>query len=123
MSVIENKWVYTFIMSYAWISFTDRYKRLCHQERTVINTKSARACWRSFCNTEEGGGELAAQEVLAKPAHCSHCYGERLQTWLQRWFKILLKPPFLFLFFFLWLSQFTNGMIQNKTSITMSLVN
>lgn len=100
MSVIENKWVYTFIMSYAWISFTDRYKRLCHQERTVINTKSARACWRSFCNTEEGGGELAAQEVLAKPAHCSHCYGERLQTWLQRWFKILLKPPFLFLFFF-----------------------
>lgn len=29
-----------------------------------------------------------------------------------------------FLFcFFLWLSQFTNGMIQNKTSITMSLVN
>lgn len=29
---------------------------------------------------------------------------------------------FVFLFF-LWLSQFTNGMIQNKTSITMSLVN
>lgn len=108
-SVLEN-------MSYGWVSFTDTSMSVTkHTQRW---RRGCQACSKRFCNGSwwgreqmgRGGRRFSKFTPSSMNTNCRiGCNGR----------SPFLPKPWLFC---VWLSRFTNGMIQNKMSITTPLV-